>query len=152
MGDFGFQTGDWRVWHRKLKERLVGADEWIEFEGICCAWEVMDGAGNVEDQFLNDPAGAYSASAFRRQDPQTGIWSIWWFDGRSGVVDPPVQGQFKDGVGVFYADDTWGGRPIRVRFSWFDITPKSGRWEQAFSADGGLTWEVNWKMYFERMT
>ena len=31
-----------------------------------------------------------------------------------------------------------------VRFAITDITPSSCRFEQAFSADGGKTWEVNW--------
>jgi hypothetical protein len=151
MSDFGFQTGDWRVRHRKLKDRLVGADEWVEFSGTCRAWEVMGGEGNVEDQFLDDPAGPYRAAAFRRRDPDTGMWSIWWFDGRSGLIDPPVQGRFSNGVGRFFANDQLGGRPIQVRFTWSEITEASARWDQAFSADGGESWEVNWTMAFERL-
>ena len=27
----------------------------------------------------------------------------------------------------------------------------AARWEQAFSADGGATWEVNWVMEFTRV-
>jgi hypothetical protein len=152
VGDFGFQTGEWRVHHRKLTERLVGASEWVEFPGTCRAFEVLAGAANVEDQFLEDPAGAYRAAAFRRRDPQSGQWSIWWHDGRSGVVDPPVKGAFEDGIGRFFAEDTLNGRSIHVRFVWSHITPTSARWEQAFSADGGATWEVNWIMTFERIS
>lgn len=151
MGDFGFQTGEWRVRHRKLRERLVGASDWVEFPGTCRAFEVMGGEANVEDNLLEDPAGAYRAAAFRRRDPETGRWSIWWHDGRSGGLDPPVQGRFEDGVGTFLAEDVLDGRPIRVRFVWSEITPTSARWEQAFSADGGATWEVNWVMTFERV-
>jgi hypothetical protein len=29
-------------------------------------------------------------------------------------------------------------------------TPDSCRWEQAYSADGGKTWETNWIMEFTR--
>ncbi|HJS81065.1 MAG TPA: hypothetical protein VJ748_10615, partial [Vitreimonas sp.] len=56
----------------------------------------------------------------------------------------PVVGAFHNGRGEFYADDTLNGRPIRVRFIISDITENSARFEQAFSADGGQTWEVNW--------
>lgn len=151
MGDFGFQTGEWRVRHRKLKHRLVGSTEWIEFPGVCKALEVMGGDANVEDMVLDDPSGAYRAAAFRRRDPATGEWAIWWHDGRSAVLDPPVKGTFQDGVGRFLAQDVLGDRPIRVRFIWSDITADSARWEQAFSADDGATWEVNWIMNFERV-
>lgn len=151
MGDFGFQTGAWRVRHRKLKGRLTGSTEWVEFAGTCQAFEVMGGEANVEDNVLDDPAGAYRAAAFRRKDPVSGEWSIWWHDGRAGSGDAPVRGRFVDGVGTFLADDELDGRPIRVRFVWSQITEATARWEQAFSPDGGATWEVNWVMTFERV-
>lgn len=150
MGDFSFQTGEWRVRHRKLRNRLAGSSDWFEFDGTCIASEVMGGEANVEDQYLDDPTGAYRAAAFRRFDRETGGWSIWWHDARSGVVDPPVTGRFEDGIGRFFAEDTLNGQPIRVRFVWSGITATSARWEQAFSADSGATWEVNWIMTFER--
>jgi hypothetical protein len=56
----------------------------------------------------------------------------------------PTVGGFKGGRGEFYSDETLDGRPIRVRFVISDITPTSVRFEQAFSGDGGKTWEVNW--------
>lgn len=150
MADFDFQVGVWRVKHRKLRGRLSGSTDWAVFEGRCTAWTVMSGEGSVEDQFLDDPDGPYRAAAFRRRDPVSGVWSIWWFDGRSSGLEPPVLGRFENGVGVFLCDDELEGRPIRVRFIWSEITHDSARWEQAFSADGGLTWEVNWIMQFER--
>ena len=57
-------------------------------------------------------------------------------------------GRFAGGTGTFYADEIFNGQPIRVRFRWLQTaTP---RWEQAFSTDGGLTWETNWTMDFVR--
>mgnify|MGYP006166679175 CR=1 FL=1 len=31
--DFDFVIGDWTVKHRRLKERLQGCNEWLEFDG-----------------------------------------------------------------------------------------------------------------------
>ena len=149
---FAFQTGRWRVRHRKLKQRLAGSTDWIAFDGTCSAWELLDGAANVEDQVLNDPAGPYRAAAFRRLDPATGLWSIWWFDTRVSAIDPPVVGRFVDGLGTFLADDKLDGRPIKVRFLWSDVATNAPRWQQAFSADGGARWEINWTMQFERVS
>ena len=59
-------------------------------------------------------------------------------------------GSFSHGLGLFYAEDSWKGRPVRVRFRWSDITATSARWEQAFSADSGQSWEINWVMQFQR--
>jgi hypothetical protein len=63
-----------------------------------------------------------------------------------------VHGRFERGVGTFLGDDTHAGRPIRVRFVWSQITARSARWEQAFSADGGESWEMNWWNTLERVT
>jgi NIPSNAP len=60
-----------------------------------------------------------------------------------------VVGGFKDGVGTFYADDTFNGKAIRIRFLWTNLTTRP-HWEQAFSDDGGKTWETNWIMEFVR--
>lgn len=147
---FAFQTGSWNVHHRKLQGRLVGSTEWIEFGGTCSAWELLGGYGNVEDQFLDDPAGAYRAAAFRRTDPDTGQWSIWWIDPRQSSIEPPMVGGFDNGVGTFFANDQLNGRPIRVRFIWSGITSRAACWEQAFSPDEGATWETNWLMKFTR--
>jgi hypothetical protein len=67
-----------------------------------------------------------------------------------GPLEPPVRGGFVDGTGTFLADETIDGKPVRVRFLWSRITSTTCRWEQAFSADGGLTWETNWVMDFTR--
>jgi hypothetical protein len=56
----------------------------------------------------------------------------------------PMIGEFKNGVGEFYDQETWKGRSVIVRFLWSRITPNSAHFEQSFSGDGGKTWEVNW--------
>lgn len=150
--DFDFYMGKWRVHHRRLTERLAGSDEWQEFESISTAWPILGGAGNIDDNVLELPAGTYRAISLRTYDPETDRWSIWWLDGRNpGQLDPPVVGGFKDGIGVFEGDDTFHGQPIIVRYIWSDITATTTRWEQSFSPDGGATWEVNWIMESTRI-
>jgi hypothetical protein len=149
--DFDPLVGSWRVHHRRLKERLKGCTEWEEFEGTSTLRSLMDGAGNVDDNVLELPSGTYRAATIRTFNPDTGLWAIWWFDGRTPhKLDPPVVGKFVDGVGTFECDDTLRGEPIRVRYIWSEIEADSARWQQAFSPDGGKTWEVNWDMRFTR--
>jgi hypothetical protein len=149
--DFAFQTGEWRVGHRKLRRRLVGDTQWAEFEGRCSAWEFMGGAANADDYAFDDPAGAYAGASLRRCDPANGKWSIWWWDSRTSDLGPPVIGRFSKGVGIFLGDDVFNARPIKVRYTWSKITPTSAEWEQAFSPDNGTSWETNWIMAFERI-
>jgi hypothetical protein len=87
----------------------------------------------------------------RAFDPKTHRWSIWWLDGSDPTkMDVPVVGSFENGVGTFYADDTFNGKPIKVRFTWLNIAPTKLQWEQAYSPDGGKTWETNWIAYFTK--
>ncbi|MFL6262616.1 MAG: DUF1579 domain-containing protein [Thermoanaerobaculia bacterium] len=152
LHDFDLRTGHWKAHHRRLKERLAGSHEWVEFDGTSNLWKLMDGWANVDENVFNMPNGKYSGVSLRAYDPKTGEWAIWWLDGRNpfGELDPPVKGRFVNGVGTFYAEDTLRGKPIRVRFVWSHITPTSAHWEQAFSPDGGKTWETNWITDFRR--
>lgn len=151
LDDWSFIYGRWRVHHRRLVARLANSTEWQEFAGTSEVWPLMDRAANVDDNVLDLPGDPYRAASFRSYDPATGQWSIWWLDGRRpGVLDVPVVGHFEHGVGTFLADDTFNGRPIIVRFLWTRLDTPSPRWEQAFSPDGGTTWETNWEMDFTR--
>lgn len=148
--DFAFLIGAWRVRHHKLKGRLVGSTEWSDFDGTCKAWPLLCEAANVDDNVLHAPDGVYRGVSLRRRDPNTGKWWIWWLDDRGAGLEPPVVGEFKNGVGTFFGDDQLRGQPIRVRFIWSEISARAARWEQAFSPDQGRSWEVNWVMHFER--
>jgi hypothetical protein len=148
--DWDWLIGHWNVHHRRLKARLVGNTEWQEFAGTCVMWPTLGGLGNVDDNLLELPAGTYRAMGVRAYDPKTNTWAIWWLDPRSPTIDPPVRGGFQDGIGTFIGDDVLNGRPIKVRFRWTAITATSAHWEQAFSPDGGASWEVNWTMQFTR--
>jgi len=151
--DFDFFFGRWQVRHRRLRERLAGSREWIEFDGTSVAQPLLGGHGNVDDNVFAFHGNTIRGVTLRSFDPPTGQWSIWYLDTRAplGPLDPPVRGSFRDGVGTFYADDAFAGRPIRVRFTWSAVNPAAPHWEQAFSADGGATWETNWAMDFRRV-
>ena len=150
--DFDFFVGRWTVRHRRLKERLAASAQWEQFGGTSEMHKLMDGSGNIDDNVIELPAGRYRAVSLRSFDAKTKQWAIWWLDARDPHrLEPPVRGGFSQGTGVFYGDDVFKGEPIRVRFLWSDLTATSCRWQQAFSADGGKTWETNWIMDFTRV-
>jgi hypothetical protein len=150
--DFDFIFGDWIVKHQRLKERLKGSRDWEEFDGRCRATPLLGGHGNVDDNFVNIPGGAYRAISLRSFDAVQRLWAIWWLDGRRPhSLDVPVVGQFENGVGVFFADDQFEGVAIRVKFLWTGTNTPAPQWEQSFSVDGGKNWEVNWLMSFHRL-
>jgi hypothetical protein len=150
-GDWDFLVGSWAVRHRRLKRRLAGNNEWEEFDGTLVNWPILGGRGNVGDNVLHLPGGTYRGVGLRAFDPAGRQWLSWWLDGRNpATIAPPVRGGFTDGIGTFIGDDSLDGRPIRARVTWSRITRSSARWEQAFSADGGATWETNWTSDFIR--
>jgi hypothetical protein len=151
VNDFDFFIGSWRVKHRRLRERLAASNEWVEFEGTSTVWKILGGFGNIDDNVIDLPAGIYRAATLRAFDPEENQWSIWWLDSRNPChLDAPVIGRFENGVGTFYAEDTFKGNPIRVRYLWTGVTSGTPHWEQAFSPDGGTSWETNWIMDFTR--
>jgi hypothetical protein len=148
--DFDFLVGRWTIQHRRLQKRLADCDTWDHFDGTCVNRPILSGLGNVDDNVLELPSGTYEAIGLRQFDASARRWSIWWMDARHPGIEPPVTGGFEDGVGLFYGDDTLDGRPFLCRFSWFRTDTDTPRWEQAFSIDGGVSWETNWIMTFER--
>ena len=147
--DFDFWMGSWKVHNRRLRERLKGSTTWDEFEATSVTRPLLRGVGN-EDEFRTDFAGGFVGMSFRFFDRATQKWAIYWADSRRGVLEPPVYGSFADGQGVFLGTDTLEGRPIQVRFIWSRLKTPTPRWEQAFSEDGGQTWETNWVMDMTR--
>ena len=148
---FDFFIGDWRVRHRRLRRRLAGETHGDECGGTTSTRKILGGLGNLDENVIDLPSGAYEAITLRLFDRESQTWSIYWIDGRMpGIDDNPMVGAFKDGRGLFFADDVFEGRPIRVRFIWTPQTETACRWEQAFSPDAGESWETNWVMEFER--
>ena len=150
--DFDFFMGIWHCRHRFLVRRLVDCRDWIKFDGCCAARRILGGWGNSDESEVNFPGDPYRAMALRTWDPVRRKWTLYQLDSRRpGKLGVPVGGGFDKGLGVFLGDDRHEGRPIRVRCLWSRITENSARWEQAFSADNGGSWETNWYMDFVRV-
>jgi len=153
LHDWDWLVGSWKVRHRRLKERLAGSTDWQEFNGTSVTWLSLGGLGTLDDNLLEFPGGTYRAIGVRAFDPKTEQWAVWGLDSRHpAVIQPPVFGSFRNGVGTFLGDDTLNGKPITIRFLWSKLSRASAHWEQAFSPDGGATWEINWTMEFIRVS
>ena len=149
--DFDFIIGHWDVRHRRLNSRLSNCEEWTSFSGLMSTHKILQGFGNIEDNVLRFPQGDVRAAALRSFDPSSRTWAIWWLDGRAPhELDVPVVGSFSAGVGVFYAQNEFEGQTIKIRFIWKSNPGANPTWEQAFSPDGGKSWETNWTMEFSR--
>jgi hypothetical protein len=148
--DFDFEFGSWQAHLRRLVKPLTGSTSWIEMSGTSVVRKVWDGRANLGEFSVANSSVRIEGLSLRLYNPQTRQWSIYWASSRNGELTAPLVGGFRDGRGEFFNRDTYDGQPIVVRFVISDITPNAFRLEQAFSADGGETWEANWIATFTR--
>ena len=148
LGDFAFNQGEWVVEHSRLQERGKGSDAWNKFETRTYAQLLMGGSVSIDETDFVE--SGFKGMSLRIHDPVHDRWAIYWINSTDGQLQPPVFGRFQEGLGIFEGDDTDAGLAIKVRFTWDTRTPETPRWSQAFSYDGGTTWETNWIMDFRR--
>jgi hypothetical protein len=155
--DFDFLVGKWTSKQRRLKKRLQQCDEWEVFDATTEHIKLPGECANFDTLIAPAWKPGWIGMSFRVYNAATDLWSIYWLtnegDGlsKAGLLEPPVVGRFEGNVGRFECDDAFDGKPIRVRYQWEKIDPDRARWEQAFSPDRGVSWEVNWVMDFERI-
>ena len=149
--DFDAFLGRWQVRHRSLKQRLVGSNDWEEFEGTSHWQSILGGTANFNESVVHRAGATYQSLGLRAYDAKTAVWTDWSLSGRDPTkITVDGVGRFVNGVGTFFADDTFQDKAVRVRGIFTPLSPRSMRWEQAFSPDGGRTWETNYVMEHTR--
>lgn len=147
---FDFEFGEWTAHISRLTEPLTGSSTWVDYTGTSVVRRVWDGRANLGELQVAGPAGRIEGLSMRLYNPETREWYISWANSRNGQLGPPMVGGFRDGIGEFYNQEMFNGRAVFVRFIFSEIAANSFRLEQAFSSDGGRSWEPNWIARFER--
>lgn len=142
--DFDFEIGSWKTHLKRRLKPLTGSDTWVEYTGTSVVTKIWGGRANLVELDVSGPSGKIEGLSLRLYNPESRQWSLNFSNVRGGTLSPPTVGEFKNGRGEFFNQETLNGRAILVRFVIFDITPDSCRFEQSFSDDGGKTWEANW--------
>jgi hypothetical protein len=142
--DFDFELGSWNIHLKKLEHPLTGSTTWVEFDGTSETRKVWDGRAQLEEFETNGGGGHIEGLTLRLYNPQSRQWSLYWANSKDGNLGVPTVGEFKNGRGEFFDQEVFNGRTILVRYVWSGITADCAHFEQAFSTDGGKSWEVNW--------
>ncbi len=142
--DFDFNIGRWKTELKRLRRPLTGSSEWLSYSGTTTVTKVWGGKANLVELDVDGSAGRLQALSLRLYNPETGEWTLNFANSAGGMLGVPSVGTFRHGRGEFYDQEAFAGRTVLVRFVISDITPASVRFEQAFSADGGRSWEPNW--------
>ena len=148
---FDFEMGTWDAHIHRLRHPLAGApDDWVDYDGRVVVRPVWGGRANLAEVTGEGPDIHTEFLVLRLYNPKSRQWSMSFTASRSGVIDAPLVGDYSTGHGEFYGPDTFNDRAILVRLLLFPGTD-TWRSEQAFSADGGKTWETNWVTTYKRV-
>jgi hypothetical protein len=140
--DFDWEFGEWTS---KLRRKPAGTDRWLDYTGTTSVRPIWNGQANMVELTVRSPDGqVFKALNLRLYSPQAHQWSTNYANAAVGTMTAPSIGEFRNGVGEFYDQEMIGGKYVLVRFVISRITPTSAHFEQAISADGGRTWELNW--------
>jgi hypothetical protein len=148
--DFDFELGSWKCHLSRRLKPLTGSNTWVEYDGASVLRPVWGGKANLGELELDGPAGHIEGLSLRLYNPETRQWGVSFANGAGGTLGTAMVGGFKGGRGEFYDQEMFNGRAIFVRFIFSDITDHAFQLEQAFSDDGGKTWEANWIAKFSR--
>ena len=144
QADFDFEIGTWKTKLKRLVGPLTGSTKWVEYEGTSVVRKVWNGRANLLELDVSGPAGRIEGLSLRLYNPESRQWSLNFANAAGGTIFTPTIGEFKNGRGEFYNQETLNGRSIFVRFIISCSNRDTCHFEQAFSDDGGKTWEVNW--------
>jgi hypothetical protein len=149
--DFDFDFGAWRTHSSRLLHPLTGSTTWVDMDGTTVVRKVWDGRANLAEYKADGSAGHIELLSLRWFNPTTQEWNLDFATPSVGTLGIPGVGAFKNGRGDFYDLEPINGKSVLVRFSIWRITPDTAQSEQAFSDDGGKTWEVNWINRYTRL-
>jgi hypothetical protein len=142
--DFDFEIGTWKTHVSRLLHPLTGSTTWVELEGTSVVRKVWNGRANLVELDIEGPSGRIEGLSLRLYNPESRQWSLNFANSSAGTLTQPTIGEFKNGRGEFFSQETLNGRAIYVRFVISCSDADRCRFEQAFSPDGGKSWEVNW--------
>jgi hypothetical protein len=142
--DFDFNIGRWKTRIRAVLKPLSAPAVWSDLQGTHVVYRVWDDWADLGQLQVDGPGGHLEFLALRMYDRRTHQWRVYFANSDSGTLEPPMVGEFRNGVGTFVFLGETEGRTVLVRNVWSGITSRSCHQDWAISADGGRTWVPTW--------
>ena len=151
--NFDFLIGKWNVLNKRLKERLINSNEWIEFPAEMETKPFLNGLGLMDEMKSSHFGDDFIGFSIRMVNPKTNIWTIYWADTSNpeNYLKEQVVGGFENGIGEFYGKEYYQGKEYKLRFTWKKESANTAQWEQAYFDELKNEWETNWTMEFTRI-
>lgn len=139
---FNFWLGEWELtWED---------DDGTTAHGTNHIERVLDGKVIKENFEAN--SGSYKGfkgKSYSVYNSRTRKWQQTWVDNNAGYLD--FHGEFKGNKRIFKRKGlNPQGEEILQRMEFYDITENSLTWDWEISENNGQTWQLRWRIYYER--
>lgn len=139
---FDFWVGKWNLTWEDADGAVAKGTNHIE--------KVLD--GKVIKENFEAQSGAYEGfvgKSYSVYNSNTGEWKQTWVDNQGGYLD--FMGKFEGNKRIFIREGiNQEGEPILQRMVFYDITEDSLTWDWEMSEDNGETWQLQWRINYER--
>lgn len=139
---FNFWLGEWKLTWEDADGTTAHGTNRIE--------RVLD--GKVIKENFEAHSGAYEGfkgKSYSVYNPRTGQWQQTWVDNNAGYLD--FHGEFEGDKRIFRRRDVNPqGQEILQRMVFYNITGNSLTWDWEISENNGLTWQLRWRIFYER--
>lgn len=153
--DFDFLIGKWQITNKIRKKRLSENNEWTESVAYSRCWQILDGLGNMDEFEMKTRGGrTFKGNTIRVYSPSRKDWTLYWVDNWNPDLGVTKQtaGSFESGVGIFYGEEEFNGKTVRLKFTWKKLDGNKAYWDQAYYDEKNDDWEINWIMIFDRIS
>lgn len=138
-GQFDFWLGEWNLtWSGPNDEKQHGTNTITKILGGCA----------IEENFNGSPDIPLIGKSISMYSPQKKAWTQLWVDNQGGYLD--FIDQYVGGSMVLSRETVLNGQKILQRIVWYNISANALDWNWEKSVDNGNTWELSWKIHYER--
>lgn len=150
--DLDFDIGTWRVDITRFRRPFVDPTQTMHLSGTITVRPIWARKAEVEQIEVDGPGGHWEAASLYLYDPTGHQWSRNYANSADGRLDgSPKIGEFQDGKLVLYSQDTFEGRAILVRETFYGIRRNSHDYEEDYSTNGGGDWRPAFKAHMTRI-
>ena len=143
LHDVDFNLGKWHTSIRRYADPFSAPSHFASLEGTVTVRPVWNGKALLEEIEADGPNGHWQGLTLFLYNPQSGQWSQNYANAAQGHFEAAATIGEQRGRDIeLYSTDTAGGRAILVKGLWSEIEPDSHRYTEAYSDDGGRTWQT----------
>jgi hypothetical protein len=148
--DMDFNIGSWKAQIKVLRASSAGLATWAELDGTAIVRKVWNGRAQLEEVEADGSRGHFEALVLLLYNPGAHQWSKSFANSQDGQLSSPMIGEFQNGRGELFNQETFHGKTALMRAVWSDITASSQHFEESVSCDGGRSWQPYFIALFTR--